>query len=370
MKIQQNNFMLRYEGQALNSSAKIAVLANDALGNFAICTPLLQALRYYYPDSIIDYYGGERTKELETASIGTLFDWRISLLGKSFSETAQQAIQRRQDINGYDLVINIEDAPLHRTFTALIGEGAYVCGPCLAPDSRSEWDFPDDERGDLWRDRKWASPDLPMRYPFLETGFIAEIFMKLAYMEGIPNAPWRGGIPRYWFPCEEISFDVPDILISTGASLKNKLWRYDKWANLLRDLRREGYTIGLLGAPPKSQRQFYHSAKDEDVLVEQSLVEDLRGKFSLPQVVYALKRCEFVITLDNGILHFAAAHDKPTIGLYRKEIAPLWAPPNPNLTVLTPEEGDVENIEVEEVLSSFTQMQKRYETKHIAGELL
>lgn len=360
--------MLRYEGQTLTSSAKIAVLANDALGNFAICTPLFQALRYYYPGCTIDYYGGKRTKELETASVGILFDWRISLLGRSFSDTVRQALQRKEHIKGYDLVINIEDAPLHRAFAALIGEGGYVCGPCLSPDSRTEWDFPNDERGDLWRDRKWASPDLPNRYPFLETGFIAEIFMKLVYLESIPDAPWRGGIPRYWFPCEEVSFDVPEILISTGASLKNKLWRYDKWANILRDLRKEGYSIGLLGAPQKSQQQFYHSVKVEDLLVKEGLVEDLRGKFSLPQVVCALKKCNFVITLDNGILHFAAAHEKPTIGLYRKEIATLWAPPNPNLTVLIPKEGDVENIEVEDVLSSFVQMQQRFEKKQIVGE--
>jgi len=360
--------MFRYEGQELASNAKIAVLVNDALGNFAICTPLLQALRYYYPESRIDYYGGERTKELEIASIGTLFDWRISLLGKPLSDSVQQVMRRFEEIEGYDLVINIEDAPLHRTFSAMIGEGAYICGPCLAPDSRNEWPFPDDERGDLWRDRKWASPDLPMRYSFLETGFIAEIFMKLAYLREIPGAPWKGGIPKYWFPCEEVHFDIPEILISTGASLKNKLWQFDKWRNILRNLHEQGYRVGLLGAPPKRQERFYHSAHDENSLAEEKFVEDLRGKFSLPQVVFALKKCKFVITLDNGILHFAAAHEKPTIGLYRKEIAPLWAPPNPNLMVLTPKEGDVENIEVEEVLSAFAYLRNRYEDKFIAEE--
>jgi ADP-heptose:LPS heptosyltransferase len=46
-----------------------------------------------------------------------------------------------------------------------------------------------------------------------------------------------------------------------------------------------------------------------------------------------------VLTLDNGILHLAAATTTPTVGLYRYGIHRLWAPPAPNLTVLTSGDG-------------------------------
>jgi ADP-heptose:LPS heptosyltransferase len=45
-----------------------------------------------------------------------------------------------------------------------------------------------------------------------------------------------------------------------------------------------------------------------------------------------------VITIDNGILHLAAATGTPTVGLFRHGIHRLWAPPFANLTVLTPGE--------------------------------
>ncbi|MCH8275828.1 MAG: hypothetical protein IH851_13685 [Armatimonadetes bacterium] len=349
--------MERYTGRPLPEAPKIALTANDALGNFAVCTPLAQALRHFHPGCRIDFYGGERTAELERASArlplgegglggdDALFEWRASLHGRPFAAAAREALRRRDEIGGYDLVINVEAAPANRSLAALIGEGAFVCGPSLAPDSRGEWDFPDDERGDLWREKRWVDEDLPERYSFLETGFISELFIRLAYMGPIPDAPWTGGIPRYCLPSEEPGRPIPELLISTGATLPKKLWPVSKWRELLTWTREQGMKAGLLGAPPKRQQEFYHSDRDEQALVDEDLVEDLRGKLSLPQVVGALSRARLVITIDNGILHFAAANDVTTIGLYRRGFDRLWSPPNPNLARLTPETGDVASIE-------------------------
>src|SRR5205085_241771 len=187
---------------------------------------------------------------------------------------------------------------------------------------------------DLWRDKEWLSPGLTQKYPFLETGFIGEIFYKLNYLSG--------EIPKYLFP-KEPAGEMPEVLISTGASIPSKLWPVSKWRELLTRL---DISPGLLGAPAKKQREFYHSQDDEQSLVEEGLVHDFRGKLSLPQVVDALSRARLVITIDNGILHFAAANEVPTAGLYRKGFDRLWAPPNPNLKVLT---GDVHEMSVDEV---------------------
>ncbi len=348
--------MRRYTGDRLPANAKVALLVNDALGNFAIATPLAQAIRHFHPGGILDYYGGTRTEELEIAAVESLrlYDWRCGIVGRPLRLSIEEALVRKAQIGGYDLVINLEHSQAHMAIAALLGEGTFVCGPCLSPDGRGAWEYPPDERGDLWRDTQWATEDLAQRYSFLETGFIGEIFTRLAYLDPVPGASWPGGIPRYRFASEEPPFETPKALISTGGSLAHKLWPMEKWAGLLREW---GVRPGLLGAPPKRQAQFYHSADSEEALVREGLVEDLRGKLTLPQVVGAIERSEIVVTLDNGILHFAAAFDKPTVGLYRREVVSLWAPPNPNLMALSNDAG-VSQISVAEVLQAIRALQQ------------
>lgn len=340
--------MQRYIGQPLPPDARIALMSNDALGNYAVATLLAQGFRFVAPRCTLDYYGGERTKEFEIASVRNLFSWRESLLGRTFSSAVSVAEARSRELGGYDIVLNIEQGLACKALSATICDaGTLVCGPCLSPDSRADWDYPDDERGDLWRDKAWTAGDLPVRYSFLNTGFIGEIFYKLAYLPPYRDGEW-GDIPSYSFPDEEPALDFPDIVISTGASLPQKLWQPEKWKQLIGQLNQP---VGLLGAAPSRQKEFYHSASDEKQLVSEGAVVDLRGKLSLPQVAYVLKKAKLVITIDNGILHIAAAFSTPTVGLYRKEIVRLWAPPNPRLKPIAAETDRVADIPLEKVLS-------------------
>lgn len=341
--------MERYVGSPLAADAKIALASNDALGNYAICTLLARAIQYYYPNCRIDFYGGERTRELEEASVGALFAYRQSLHGIDLERAMGDAIRRRDEVSGYDLVINIEQGESNMRIAGELGRDGFVCGPCIDPDTGAAVAFADDDRGDLWRDQEWRSPYLAKKFSFLITGFIGEIFVRLCYLEPISGAPWRGGLPRYWFPTRRPRGDTPDVLVSTGASLPEKLWPAGKWREVLSWLRGLGFSIGLLGAPRKTQERYYHSNEAEDALVKEGLLLDLRGTLTLPEVVGAIEKSVLVVTIDNGILHFAAAFDKPTVGLYRRDYVGLWAPPNPNLRALTSESGEVEAITVDSV---------------------
>lgn len=349
--------MERFTGQELPKEPRIALMANDALGNFAISTPLINALHYRYPGCSIDYYGGERTSELEVASTRIVLDgrpfisWRCSVHGRPFYEVAKTAVGRVEAVGDYNLVINLETGYAYRSLAALIGKWAKVCGPCLAPDSRGDLDYPKDERGELWRDQKWVAPDLTERYPFLRSGFIAEIFIRLAYLEPAPAT----GL-EYRLPCSVPDGDVPDVIVSTGASLTSKLWPAANWREVLTRLKTRGLSVGLVGAAPQRQADFYHSSDDESRLVSEQLVIDLRGRYTLPEVVGLLSKSKLVITIDNGILHFAAANRVPTIGLFRAGIVNLWAPPNPNL-VCHVGELDASTISVEDVWRSVESLQ-------------
>lgn len=328
--------MKRYRGEDLPENPRIAVIANDALGNFVAATPLLQMLRFKWEDSRIFYFGGTRTRELQRAS--DLFQQQYELHGRPLLETALDVLGE----GPLDLVVNLEQQPIARACAALLsGEKTYVVGPCFNADGRGDLPYADDKVGRLAADKNWLAEDTPSRFPFLQTGFISEIFCRLCYLEG--------PIPTYDVPSADPERPIPDVLIATAASLPEKLWPIEKWVAVVQNLLKKERSVGLLGAPPAEQGKHWKGADQEALLLDQG-VQDLRGAFSLPQVVGALERATCVLTIDNGILHLAAAAGTPTVGLFRHGIHRLWAPPFANLTVLTPGEGrEVAEIEIGEV---------------------
>jgi heptosyltransferase III len=329
--------MKRYQGEGLPASPRIAVIANDAIGNFVVATPLLQMLRRELEPSMIHYFGGKRTLELQEAS--DLFERHFPLHGTSLRESAALLISEE-----YDLVVNVENSAMAKAAAAMLaGPQTFVCGPSLDAQGRRDLPFPADERGDLWRDQAWIAEDLASRYPFLSSGFIGEIYVRLCYLEG--------PVPPYRVPIAPPNRETPDVLIAASASLPDKLWPAEKWTAALEQLASEGYSIGLLGAKPSVQREHWRGDSCEDLLVERGLVQDLRGAFTLPQVAGALGECRLCLTLDNGILHLAAAVGAPTVGLFRFGIHRLWAPPVPSVKPVVAGEGQaVAEIPVHDVV--------------------
>jgi ADP-heptose:LPS heptosyltransferase len=323
------------------------VIANDAIGNFVAATPLLQMLRSHFQPEALHYFGGYRTRELQAES--DLFDWYYNFHGTN----PAQLLADLQGIEEYDLVVNNESTPYSMFLApALAGNRGFIVGPSLGEGGRGALAFADDDRGRLAADREWASPEITRRYPFLDSGFIGEIFCRVAYLVG--------PIPRYRIPTAEPPITIPDILIATAASLPEKLWPTESWKEILRRIESTssaGFqpvppdspsnaavrtaSVGLVGAKPSDQQRYWKGENAEQELVDGGLVQDLRGTMTLPQVAGALAKAKLVLTIDNGILHLAAAGNAPIVGLFREGIHRLWAPPTSNLKVLTPSSGGV-----------------------------
>jgi ADP-heptose:LPS heptosyltransferase len=315
--------MKRYAGEELPASPRIAVVTNDALGNFAAATPLMQMLAARFSPVALDYFGGTRVAELAEAS--DLINRAPCLFGlppRSFSESLPEP---------YDLVVNIERTAWGRCATALLtGETGYACGPCIDDEGRRDLPFPRDARGELWADQEWIADDITSRYPFLDSGFIGEMVCRLVYLEG--------PVPAYRLPREAPDIAVPEVLISVTASLPEKLWPIDRWIALVHDLRDRDLSVGLVGAKPVHQASYWEGSDFEANVIEAG-VEDLRGLLTMPQVVGAIERARLVVSIDNGIVHFACATDTAVIGLYRHGIHRLWAPPSANVRIVEPGSG-------------------------------
>lgn len=309
------------------------MVANDALGNFVLSTVVLQALRARYPDGHIVAWTGPRVADVapRLSFVDEVREW----LGH---EPTQVLPSLRRE---FDLVINLESTAWGKSVSGLIAKrDGWVCGPCIGEKGRGDLPWPDNLRGRLWADKAWIAEDLTRRYPFLESGFIGEIFCRLAYLEG--------PVPPYRLPVDAPAIETPETLIATAASLPTKLWPREKWVRLCAGL---GGRIGLLGAAPERQREHWQGTDDEEALIAEAGLVDLRGRLSLPEVAGALRKARRVVTIDNGILHMAAAVDVPTVGLFRYGIHRLWAPPVQRLRVLTPgPEDEVASIEVDAVL--------------------
>src|SRR5262245_1442818 len=145
--------MKRYRGEELPRSPRIAVIANDALGNFVAATPLLQMLQKRWLPRQLTYIGGTRTAELQNNS--DLFDESAMLHGASFRDSAKFVNEPP-----YELIVNLEQQPIARACAALLAdEKSYVVGPCFNADGRGDLPYADDEVGQLAQDKNWLAED-------------------------------------------------------------------------------------------------------------------------------------------------------------------------------------------------------------------
>jgi ADP-heptose:LPS heptosyltransferase len=298
----------------------------------------MQMLKEVHPTCHLTYFCGSRTQELWERF--PFVDSGFVALGLLPSELGELAIRS----GTFDWVINIESADWARFFAAAISStNTFVTGAAWSEDSRGELPFEETPQGQLWQDKRWIREDICLDYPFLQSSFIGEMFCRLAYLPG--------EVPKYRLPSALPNRDVPDVLIAMSASLESKLWTENAWLSVTKSLADSGRTIGLLGAKRSSQGRYWQGMAAEDAVANSGWVIDLRGEFTMPEVVGAIQQADLVLTLDNGIMHMAAATDTKCISLFRYGIHRLWTPPIPSIFPVVASEGcHVSSIPVQAVL--------------------
>lgn len=326
--------MPRYPGGDWPEAPKVAVICNDALGNYVAITPLLRLLEQERSPCTIHLYSGNRIAEFIPSA--PCVDAFIPLFGPDW----RSAFDQPRD---YDLVINVERSPAAQTLAALLThEVGIVMGPTAGAEGREQLPFEETPQGRLWEDRHWASPDLPQRFSFLKTGHISEVFCRACYL--------TGPIPPYELGTEPVPWegDAP-IVMAVAASLPEKIWSASSWSAIANELRDAGRRVVLVGAKPKVGVSYWLGSDVEEALVSAG-VEDHRGRYPLAEVAGRLATARAVITLDNGIMHMAAAAQVPTIALFRPGIHHLWLPRIESIQpVIAPEDGTVADISVASV---------------------
>jgi ADP-heptose:LPS heptosyltransferase len=131
---------------------------------------------------------------------------------------------------------------------------------------------------------------------------------------------------------------VPDVIVATGGTRSTKLWSIGSWLALARLLRGDGLSVGLVGVARAQQGRYGSSVADDDRLVLEGGLVDLRGRWTLPQVAGAARTARVAVTIDNAIGHIAAAVGTPTVTLWGGSPWRLWASRLPNARHLLPTE--------------------------------
>ena len=99
-----------------------------------------------------------------------------------------------------------------------------------------------------------------------------------------------------------------------------KRWPAAHFATLARSLADHGYRIGLFGSPKD------RAVADEICALAPGLCDNLCGATSLGQAVDLLALADLVVCNDSGLMHVAAALDRPIVALYGSS-SPGFTPP-------------------------------------------
>lgn len=156
---------------------------------------------------------------------------------------------------------------------------------------------------------------------------------QLAAVMDLPDPP---PAPRVWLPedvrarAEHLVGDgAPVIAIGPTANWRAKTWRAEYFLELIERL------SGPDGIIPGARIALF--GRDDERPGAMSLIEavpeerriDLIGHFDLLDAFACLKRCDFYVGNDSGLMHLAAASGIPTLGLFGPSPRELYAPWGP-----------------------------------------
>ena len=315
--------MKSYSGGTLGPAPHIVVLGACKVGNFVVSTPTLQGLRARFPDASIGYIGSEVTAEFEAAH--PCIDWRMSWdrSGEQPLKAWWEVLADKLSRHGLvDLAINLDGFnPVTQVLASLLAP-EYVAGMAYEPRRRRLLPVGDLPNQSFLRDLEWDSPGFIDRYEGLfKTNYISELFTVLAGVNGFCD-PTNISLPFASPP-----FLVPDVLIHCTTTRAAKIWPFHHWNIVLDALDQRGLSVGLVGSAPRNQQDSYNSGDGEKLLLQHSVLQDLRGRTNLLQLAGACQFARAVISVDAGPLHIAAAMGTPTLAVVGNDQSGLGASP-------------------------------------------
>jgi len=312
--------VIRYAGEDLGPTPRIAILGSAKLGNFIVTTPLLRGLKERFPASLMDFYGSPVNRAFEVAC--PWIDWRMDIFPAAPDRLASiaQALAERTDGEGYDLVVNCDGFNPYTTALAPLLLPRFVAGNTLGPGLSDRLPTGDHPWQRILDEPDWTTPAFLERYGgWLESNYIAELFCRMAFVET--------DFTDIRLESVEPPFEVPDVLIHANATRDAKLWPAEAWAVVLDWCLQQGLSVGLTGTRPRPGTEGETGVIIEDRLARHDVVVDLRGQTSPIELAGAFVRTRVCVSVDSGPLHVAAAVGCPTVAIFGNDAHGVGASP-------------------------------------------
>jgi ADP-heptose:LPS heptosyltransferase len=128
-----------------------------------------------------------------------------------------------------------------------------------------------------------------------------------------------GEPPREWLRAPR------RVAIHPGTGAANKLWTHEGWANVIRHLQDNGWSVALTGSP--GERPLVEAIIDAARQPELADPLNLAGETkNLSELAWLFTHAHMVLGVDSGPLHIAAALHRPTLHMYGPSDERSWGP--------------------------------------------
>ena len=287
---------------------KILVIAPSWVGDCMLMQPMLRRLHQRHPGVCIDVLAPPWTEKL-LRQMPEVNDVIINPFPHGmFGLFARRRLGLQLRTSGYEQAIVLPNS----WKSALVP--AYACIPLRTG-------FSGEMRYGLLNDarkldkKRW--PLMVERFAYLAEDANADIVRPLpAPVLPIGDAQRTAILAKFG-----LSLDKPVAVFCPGAEYgPAKRWPPHYYAELAQHLRAQGYAIWLIGSPKDKE------VADKIVALGNEPCRNLCGVTDLREAINLLACADLVVSNDSGLMHIAAALDRPMLALFGSS-SPQFTPP-------------------------------------------
>lgn len=279
---------------------RILVIRPGGIGDAVLFLPLLRELRRVWPNSVLDVLA-ERRNAGVVHGTGLADD---VLRYDAFPHDLLQVLRRR-----YDLVIDTEQ---YHAMSALV---------TAATGAPRRIGFGTNLRRRLFTQ---VVPYDQLRYETL-------LFLELGREATGREPTWDPNVPFYDLQPAAIEFAQHVlaplagrtlVTIHPGASIPERRWPVERYAELARSLVEDGFAVVVIGG-----KADHAAAQVIARNFSPNTLLDLTGRTSLAEAAAVIARSAVYVSADTGPLHLAYAVGVPTVHLFGAGVLQKWGPP-------------------------------------------
>ena len=147
---------------------------------------------------------------------------------------------------------------------------------------------------------------------------------------------------------------VGHVVVHPGAASAARRWPADRFAEVVRMMRRRGRDVVLTGVG--SERPLCRQVLDLCRGIEhRGSLSDLAGRTSIEQLAATIAHARLVISNDTGVAHLASAYGVPSVVLFGPTPPSEWGPPDgPHRALWAGRSGDPHGTTVDPGLLDIT----------------